>query len=211
MSVGSRLIEERKRLRLSQGDFARKADVSISTQKRYEINEREPGVGYLEGIRKLGVDVTYILTGLRRGGNSVGIDFEALGEFGLAVVKYLDIDPGDLKIVISNAERAVRQQFKDLDAADAATWFAAYRESFFVHASDLLRRKIASYIIPGVEIDSGMLAKVIEAAETAMEAKGKKLSQEKKARLIAMLYRVSNLSGKVETNLIEDIFTIGGK
>ncbi|SNX59078.1 Helix-turn-helix domain-containing protein [Nitrosomonas ureae] len=66
MNIGERLVQERKRLGLSQTAFAKQIGVSLSSQKRYELGEREPNIGYLERAMRLGMDISYILTDIRR-------------------------------------------------------------------------------------------------------------------------------------------------
>lgn len=60
-----RLIEERARLGLSQADFARQLDVSAETVRRYETGQREAGVEFLAKAAGLGLDVQYVLTGVK--------------------------------------------------------------------------------------------------------------------------------------------------
>jgi len=63
MSIGKRIAEERKRLELTQAEFAKKAGVSLSTQKRFEANERAPSIHYIGDIAKAGVNIGYVMTG----------------------------------------------------------------------------------------------------------------------------------------------------
>jgi len=65
MSMGRRLAEERKRLRLNQTDFAALAGLQISAQTNYENDRRQPDAKYLAAIAAAGADVNYILTGVR--------------------------------------------------------------------------------------------------------------------------------------------------
>ncbi len=62
-TVGVRVAEERKRLGLSQAAFAKEAGVHRQTQSNYEQGERKPDADYLHKLAKLGVDVSYVLTG----------------------------------------------------------------------------------------------------------------------------------------------------
>jgi len=64
MSIGVRLIEERKRIHLTQADFAEKVGVSRNTQINYESDKREPTSAYLQAVKAIGVDVDYLLYGL---------------------------------------------------------------------------------------------------------------------------------------------------
>lgn len=67
MTLGRRLKEERKQLRLNQTDFAALAGVQISAQTNYENDKRKPDANYLAAIAAAGLDVDYILSGVRRG------------------------------------------------------------------------------------------------------------------------------------------------
>ena len=59
-----RLKEERLRLTLSQTDFAKPCGVTKQAQIRYEKGERQPNSDYLQKAHELGVDVSYLLTGI---------------------------------------------------------------------------------------------------------------------------------------------------
>lgn len=61
----TRLIEERKRLGLNQSDFGTLGGVTKDSQLNYEKGFRKPDSGYLEAIAAHGVDVGYLLTGIR--------------------------------------------------------------------------------------------------------------------------------------------------
>jgi len=65
ITTGDRLEEERKRLGLSQQNFADLMDISRTSQVNYETNKREPSAGYLAFSATIGVDVLYVLTGER--------------------------------------------------------------------------------------------------------------------------------------------------
>lgn len=66
-TLGQRLREERKRLRLNQTDFAALAGVQISAQTNYENDKRQPDTRYLAALSEAGVDVAYVTTGVRTG------------------------------------------------------------------------------------------------------------------------------------------------
>ena len=65
MSFGSRLAEERKRLRLKQAQFASLVGTDVPKQSLYENDRRELRADYLARLADAGVDVIYILTGQR--------------------------------------------------------------------------------------------------------------------------------------------------
>ena len=60
-----RLKEERKRLSFSQTDFGTSCGVTKQAQIRYEKGVRSPDSDYLEQAHKIGVDVSYLITGKR--------------------------------------------------------------------------------------------------------------------------------------------------
>lgn len=61
----TRLVEERKRLGLNQTEFGELGSVSKDAQFNYEKGSRRPDTAYLEAIARHGVDVAYLLTGVR--------------------------------------------------------------------------------------------------------------------------------------------------
>lgn len=65
LSIGTRLRAERKRLRMTQAEFAQVAGLSRVTQRYYEADERSPDAAYLAAVAAIGVDVQYIITGQR--------------------------------------------------------------------------------------------------------------------------------------------------
>lgn len=65
IEIGRRLREERTRLKLSQGDFARVGGVLSSEQGNYERGQRSPSAVYLANLIQIRVDVLYVLTGER--------------------------------------------------------------------------------------------------------------------------------------------------
>lgn len=67
LEFSKRLREERKRLKLNQNDFGALSGVTLDTQSNYETGKRNPDSAYLSAIAKHGVDVGYILTGVRSG------------------------------------------------------------------------------------------------------------------------------------------------
>ena len=63
-----RLKIERKRLGLNQAELGSAGGVSKGAQLNYESGERSPTAEYLQAIGSIGVDVTFLLTGLRLAG-----------------------------------------------------------------------------------------------------------------------------------------------
>jgi len=65
MSIGDRLREERERLNLSQSVLGQIGGVQKRAQINYEAGERSPDAAYLRGVAHIGVDVQYVLLGVR--------------------------------------------------------------------------------------------------------------------------------------------------
>ncbi len=70
MNIGERIREERLRLGLSQVDFGGITRVSKTTQFNYESGDRSPDANYLMMAANAGVDVMYVLTGVRTAGDA---------------------------------------------------------------------------------------------------------------------------------------------
>lgn len=62
---GERLKLERKRLGMNQEEFGAKAGIQRFTQYQYEAEVNSPTVRYLASILEIGVDLTYVLYGIR--------------------------------------------------------------------------------------------------------------------------------------------------
>lgn len=65
-TFGERLREERARLGMKQAEMAQAGGVTRTTQHIYEQDIRAPDLGYLDLLRKKGVDLSYIVLGVRR-------------------------------------------------------------------------------------------------------------------------------------------------
>ena len=65
MSIGTRIREERERLGLSQTKFAALAGASRRVQAKWEADETSPTAVALAEFANAGVDVPYVLTGIR--------------------------------------------------------------------------------------------------------------------------------------------------
>lgn len=65
MGLGTRLREERERLGWSQADFAAFAGASRKSQIRWEQDASYPDAAALAALAAKGVDVQYVITGVR--------------------------------------------------------------------------------------------------------------------------------------------------
>ena len=84
-TFSGRLVAERERLRLTQIDLRARLGVSKASQIRYESGDSSPDVEYLAGLDAIGVDVMYLLTGVR---SSEGLSDELQN----LIAAYLDAD-----------------------------------------------------------------------------------------------------------------------
>lgn len=64
---GQRLRDERKRLKLSQADLAQAGGVQRLAQLQYESEATAPTTRYLSAISQAGVDLSYLMLGIRLG------------------------------------------------------------------------------------------------------------------------------------------------
>lgn len=63
--IGGRLLEERKRLKLSQTEMGALGGVAMRTYHTYETGARYPDAECLAKFYAGGVDVSYVITGVR--------------------------------------------------------------------------------------------------------------------------------------------------
>jgi transcriptional regulator with XRE-family HTH domain len=66
VEIGKRLKEERERVGRSQGEMADAMRVDRKSQASYESGQRSPRADYLSEAHGLGIDVLYVLTGVRQ-------------------------------------------------------------------------------------------------------------------------------------------------
>jgi transcriptional regulator with XRE-family HTH domain len=81
--MGAILKEERKRLGLSQHKLGALGGIEANAQGMYERGARFPNSTYLSSIAKAGVDILYVVTGVKkvRAADSIGeVDTKVLNE-----------------------------------------------------------------------------------------------------------------------------------
>ena len=78
MDIGARLKSERLRLGLSQATIGAIGGVEVNAQRRYENGTRFPRADYLALIAQSGVDVLFVITGMRTESGIADKAFEAL-------------------------------------------------------------------------------------------------------------------------------------
>jgi len=65
MEIGVRLREERTRLGFSQADICSSCGISKRSYIHYESGDRSPDAEFLSAASKIGMDVQYVVTGIR--------------------------------------------------------------------------------------------------------------------------------------------------
>lgn len=221
-TISERLREERKRLGLSQGEFADLLGIHRNTQARYERGEREPDTAYLDAIRKAGVDVGYVVgyslptpaeklndfhASLKIGSTSeqardifgqvipgIEAQFDG-GEAGGLILAALRVPYDEWNRIVEKLVRLNESGIPCSDSRDPA-WA---RE--LAKASGLIRTMIED----AASLDSGVLAAVIEGVECAQLSYRSMIPAHKKAQAITMLYRTFKASGKVDQAMIGEV------
>lgn len=64
-TIGGRLKSERLRLGVTQEELAKSGGVARNAQVNYEKGERNPDTSYLAAVAKVGIDVGFVITGIR--------------------------------------------------------------------------------------------------------------------------------------------------
>ena len=110
--VGERLVEERKRLAKTVAGMAKECAVSKQAQINFEKGRQLPGGAYLIAAARLGVDVSYVLTGQRMGGAPmapVAEPTQQLSRRALAVAQNYEATSEEGKKIIEAAAFAAAQ------------------------------------------------------------------------------------------------------
>ena len=176
-----RLREERKRLRLSQTEFSRLAGVHLNTQSRYEKGVTEPDTAYLEAIGRVGVDVGYVMAGVKSDvfGPSAQLEADTLDAFALAL----------------HVDRA--------DVIRVASLIAAYQAGPVDQKVPSAHALIDEILLKSPRIfDPKLLETIIEGVENVLSDLGWELVPAKKARTVAMIYRTMKRTGNFDHSLI---------
>lgn len=112
VGMGDRIREERKKLKLSQAEFAVCADCSRNAQAIYERGESLPGSAYLVKLSEMGIDVQYILTGHRAPIADISMEERALVENYRAMDKAAQLNLQTVSATFAQAN-LIRNKAKD--------------------------------------------------------------------------------------------------
>lgn len=199
MGVAERIAIERKRLGLSQAEFASKAGVSLSSQKRYEKGERAPDSSYLEAIDAIGVDRYFINFGSRIE-DYQSDRYMAIEWLLMELSETLCLERGGFKDEIDQLEPAVQAMMDSDDSTETQSLAKSLVKSIF--GKSPLLHSCRNETIEGLNFLD--CAGIVERFEVTQIALGKVISPPKKAQSIAMLWRVLRSGGKVDSAIIEE-------
>lgn len=187
--IGSRIREERERLGLSQEAFGALAGVKKLAQFNYEKGKRSPTGDYFEQLRQhKGIDVNYIVTGMRTGPE--WDDALAHRYVLVSMASAIGIQMTDLAHVCDLALLHEKQSRLGEEVNPG-------------EVSEMVYKLVASST-GSTDIDSGLLSSILKDLEASLEKARSSLPPEKKARAVVMLYRAFKASGKVDMKMIED-------
>lgn len=201
MSIGERIVEERKRLGLSQAAFAERVGVSFSSQRRYENGTRTPDTEYLQALVNAGVDMDFVFSGQR----DIPERWEArangriLANISLALM--LDLD------AVNALNDAASEAFAQTVAEKAGN--GPPPEAYLADELDDSLLTVENAIYDAVErspriFDEKILLKVVEGVEVALANQDSLITPSKKAQAVVMLYRAFKASGKVDQAIIDE-------
>ncbi|HEY4697101.1 MAG: hypothetical protein A3J49_03275 [Gallionellales bacterium RIFCSPHIGHO2_02_FULL_57_16] len=193
MSIGSRLREERERIRLSQADFAEKSGVHRNTIARYEADKTQLGASFIDTMRAIGIDVDYVLFGIPNPDAPVDCPFIQAQKFDLQYVFTL---------------KNCRDKAADsgaLGSPIAHLWRKACKEC----PKNPIKHGLPITQTP-VDIDGPLLLALLEGVEEALLKSELKITPAKKAQAVVMLYRAFKASGRVDQKMIEEAIALAG-
>lgn len=105
MSFGSRLRQERDRLRLTQEKFAELGGVKRVSQHLYEQDVRVPDINYLTRLKGGGVDVWYLIDGTRLPAGAAGGVPKSVYVSAFRAVDELALDADGQPLPLADRER----------------------------------------------------------------------------------------------------------
>lgn len=197
MSFGDRLIEERKRLGLTQAEFSKKIGISRNSQVNYEAGKREPGVGYLDAIGKLGVDVSYVTTGIQLAVDSLEhrVLSKMLDEIGTAL--------GLNNELWDCYNNLLGQEIGLLPEVFVPGFESAYIGTQNDRLEEVINGSILNKIKHGT-LNEKLLVGILKGIDTATSTKRIVLTPEKRAAATVLLYRTFIQAGKINQSAINE-------
>lgn len=174
---GERIRAIRNQRKLSQGEFAELAGVTVRAQRSYEAGLRTPNLDYLSALAAHQIDIGYILTGQNTGSAKALLAPYAPAFHWLADTVGLDTATGDKIAAIFEAAERYPHEGPD--------WGA-------------LQQISAEYCIG--QIDTSLLAGILSAIDKLAPS----LPHRKKAGITSLLYRAFRASGQIDPRAVKD-------
>ncbi|GAB3266122.1 hypothetical protein GCM10027296_43690 [Chitinimonas naiadis] len=213
MSFGGRLKQERERLGLSQLDLAEKLGIHRNTVVRYESDKRPITGDTLELLHKAGIDQLYVMTGERRGSDKrvrerVEAIKEALGAPLVHVLGISDDEVMELSREVDKRTEALSDRCEELPSG-TVQWQEYLDElatQYRVLCEPLVRNS-PRFKEASMTLDTNVMTAIFEGLEAA-QAKHGLLAVERRAKVVAMLYRAFISSGKVDPRTIDEAVSL---
>lgn len=185
LSIGDRLRQERKRIGLTQAELSAATGIHARTQANYELNRGKsgPGIGYFEALRKTGIDVTYVTTGVKSlPGDGLKMAAERL------LMAFGEI----LQVPFETVQDAISR------AADMPSHEVHRQAQRLFDGSPVL---VAKNTI--LKLDRDVLVDIIEGVERALLSAERSATPLRKAHTIARLYEMFSTKGEIDLEILE--------
>ena len=174
-SIGERIRVERVFLGFSQASFAKKLGIHRNTQGNYESGERDPDATYLAGASKAGVDIGYVLTGVRG-----QMELRALVHLVSVIFDTLRLTP-------------YQKEFDKVCQLASEEDLDVWRGGGFPEEAD---RAVAGIIKKSpLVLEEMVLTDVVERLEFVLESKAISITPLAKAEIIFRLYQQAKTQG----------------
>ena len=177
--IGSRLREERERLKLTQEAFATSCGVGRRAQVTYESGERSPDARYLEAASKIGVDIAYVIYGGKTGFDET-MRLMVVEDLFFLICFELGFDDESVRSLVNEAIPVARGLYESREDVGGVA-------PYLVDSVKLFLGKRAR-INPPVQQDDllnvGLLEAVVEQLETSLAQKHIDLHPRKKALVV---------------------------
>ncbi|MDP3514311.1 MAG: helix-turn-helix transcriptional regulator [Sulfuritalea sp.] len=191
-----RLKEERERITLTQAAFAKLCGVGKTAQYTYESGQRFPDAGYLAAAEGLGVDLSYLFSGMRE---DEKVDYDlARWELFDGMFAALGFSPDD----VEKFSRSIIPLLHDAWSGDGESREEWRSAKLLPAVLEILK---ASPFIKGLAdkpwVNVELLESVLRAIDESDAARS--LPAIKRARVAALAYRLAGDGGKVSQDVIE--------
>lgn len=180
---------------MSQAEFGALGGVKRLAQANYEADKRDPDAAYLMALAEKGVDVFYLVSGIRE--KDKDEHFEARSLVLTTLSTMLGFEADDIDRVCHLAMKDYAEYMTGEIESERHPWIKKLIE--------LLENSPRVVMMSG---DPDAIAKDIELMETICQKVTKALPREKRIRAIVTLYRSFKASGKIDEKMIEDVVSL---